>query len=120
MKTIKKGFYLEITTWENDYDHVKTEAHRYDTLEDLNNALFIVKTMCARKADSSIDYYDDIPMEVLEEMRKTCRYEHVDWILDEIGDLIGHQYESSCPRVVEKYTTYLVSQDVTFPEVTIV
>lgn len=116
MKTIKKGFYLEVTTWENDGDHVKTEAHRFDSLEEFEVALEVVKAMCDLHSDDSFLYYEDGVDKLLSTMSEKAGFDVTDLALD----LVGTQYESNYYRVVDSYSSYFVDRDVVFPTITIV
>lgn len=124
MKTIKKGFYLEVTTWENDYDHVKTEEFRFDSLQEYKIALAAIVAMSELTANSSVRYKEVAKMTVnlAESLSSELADSAIDsdYLLELIVDMVGTQYESDYYRVVDSYSSYFVDRDVVFPTITIV
>lgn len=124
MKTIKKGFYLEVTTWENDYDHVKTEEFRFDSLQEYKIALAAIVAMAELTVNNAVRYKEVAKMTITlaESLSSELADSAIDsdYLLELIVDMVGTQYESDYYRVVDSYSSYFVDRDVVFPTITIV
>lgn len=120
----QKGFYLEVTTWENDYDHVKTEEFRFDSLQGYKIALAAIVAMSELTTNNAVRYKEVAKMTIkLAESISSELADSVidsDYLLELIVDMVGTQYESDYYRVVDSYSSYFVDRDVVFPTITIV
>ena len=129
MKTILAGYSVEIETWENDYDHVKTET--YDGLSKVDAMYFIALCKLFKSENSDLsgfgnsnanyhaifDKVKEIP--IPEGVSYDLIYDTADEFHDGfVCDVIGFAYESEYYRVFESAQVFYFPEEINADDVT--
>lgn len=128
----KKGFMIEITSWENDGDHYLTKIIDGLTKEEVNQFSYIMPFFKSRNSKSKgfgnkefcMFSVEEVLMEGLDEGKLTREFlgkfffydGHPD--LDKIQNLLGCpvEYDYDFIRVFESMNIYHLPEDVVIPE----
>lgn len=110
-KTIKEGYHIEVTTWENDGDNYKTESFHVLTWDQVHSRISLCELFGSKGTlgNSDTSYEDD--NDVSEAVKEFGLTE------DDAHEYIGTWSEGEYWRNVERINVFFTPKDVTIEQV---